>query len=356
MNPGIAGGVGQFMTGLASAIAQRRQRTYETDQQERSAKAFNEYLRTGQVSPDMLNLAPGMINALTPQTPQPSGSITPGNYVPDPNSPGGYKQVGEPKTTEKPPKTFGEMTDNELAYLAGKDPEAKALLDERVNRQIKVFGTKEGIKADNRPDKTQNVPIDMGDGNVKYGSIQTDPNTGEVKVVMTNATPPRSAATQRITSGDRQYLTEAEGLTKVINDIEKNFDEGFVGPIAGRIGEAKSVTVGNSPKEASFRAAVSSLKNQLLKLRSGAAVTDQEFERILSELPTENDPTENFKQKLRQTKENVDLLKTTRTNLQGGATTGKMTREQFIKDFQKEEGRDPSEQELEQLRQMGEWQ
>jgi hypothetical protein len=99
---GLAMGIQSGLTALATGIAQRKQRTYETDQQERAAKAFNRYLQTGEVDPALFSLGAPMINALTPQTPQPSGSITPGNYVPDPNSPGGYKQVGEPKSAGPP--------------------------------------------------------------------------------------------------------------------------------------------------------------------------------------------------------------------------------------------------------------
>ena len=186
-----------------------------------------------------------------------------------------------------------------------------------TDRQIKVFGAKEEKKAELRPDKSERVEFIGADGKTRYGFFKTDPTSGKTTFEETAVEPPKSEAQTRITAGDRDFLTQAEGLSKIISDIESGYDESYVGPIQGRVGGIQSVTTGNTPEEASFRASVSSLKNQLLKMRSGAAVTPSEFDRILTELPNESDPEENFLAKLQKTKENINLLKTTRMSLQG---------------------------------------
>jgi len=80
----------------------------------------------------------------------------------------------------------------------------------------------------------------------------------------------------------------------------------WVGPVAGRVGALRQKTGGlpipgfgaPTAQETEFRSTLQSIANQLLYMRSGAAVTPQEYDRIISELPTPNDPPAVFATKL----------------------------------------------------------
>src|SRR3990167_6531 len=79
-------------------------------------------------------------------------------------------------------------------------------------------------------------------------------------------------------------------------DIETYYKPEFVGVATGRIGALRELTgIKANPEEVKFRAAVANYKNVLLKLRSGGAVTPQEYQRFLQEAPNVNMPPEVFK-------------------------------------------------------------
>lgn len=81
----------------------------------------------------------------------------------------------------------------------------------------------------------------------------------------------------------------------LLDTIEKNFDPAWVGPVAGRLTSASTMTdIMNSQQKSVFASALSSLFNELLKLRSGAAVTESELARLQQEMPTLNMPPQTF--------------------------------------------------------------
>jgi hypothetical protein len=91
-------------------------------------------------------------------------------------------------------------------------------------------------------------------------------------------------------AGEREQLTTDADLLKQVGNIRASFQRRFTGPVGGRVGGAKRA-VGLSPKEESaFRGRVAALRNQVLKARSGGAVTEGEAQRLLEEMPIPNDP------------------------------------------------------------------
>lgn len=84
----------------------------------------------------------------------------------------------------------------------------------------------------------------------------------------------------------QQDETALEGLLN--SDSELNvaidlFDEKFVGPLAGRAGNITEWLGTIGEDESVFRSTVQRFQNELLKARSGAAVSEQEFERLKRE-------------------------------------------------------------------------
>jgi hypothetical protein len=209
---GLAMGIQSGLTALAAGIARRRQRTYETDQQERAAKAFNEYLRTGQVSPDMLNLAPGMINALTPQA-QSQGSpewverpdvngMGPAQLVHDIPQRGDQpwqKSVAEKPEKETAPSTLKKLLDERDALPEG-DPRRNDY-NRRIEKENKnsaggpSFSDKRAIATSKKNLKTYTSTIDRFESSPKlvegYNKIIKDPEflsaVGSGDVDMTTA-------------------------------------------------------------------------------------------------------------------------------------------------------------------------
>lgn len=102
---------------------------------------------------------------------------------------------------------------------------------------------------------------------------------------------PPSAGERDALIGDSSYLAD-------IKAVRESFNPQFVGPVAGRAGGTR-VAVGMSRKgETEFRSRVAGLRNQILKMRSGGAVTEGEAARLLEELPTENLPSAEFLSRL----------------------------------------------------------
>lgn len=95
-------------------------------------------------------------------------------------------------------------------------------------------------------------------------------------------------------------VTSVEGLAKLgqfVGPVEQGLREASAGwvPI---FGEWMSKEWFDSPEGRLLGASLSSLHNKILKLRSGAAVTTQEFRRAMTELPSRMDDPELFMRKL----------------------------------------------------------
>lgn len=112
--------------------------------------------------------------------------------------------------------------------------------------------------------------------------------------------------TQPLPAGEAGNLADAKTLLGQLQTAEQMYNPAFVGPVRGRMGALGQMTgIGVSNDEVDLRTLVASFRNQLLRLRSGAAVTPQEYERIKNELPDVNDPPQVFARKLAVAK---DLL------------------------------------------------
>lgn len=103
-------------------------------------------------------------------------------------------------------------------------------------------------------------------------------------------------------AAEREQLTMDKSMVQQINDVKRYFRPEFTGPVSGGVkGRLSQATgVGRRPGEGVFRQGIAGIRNQILKLRSGAAITEGEARRLLEELPTANDPSDTFKDKMDQ--------------------------------------------------------
>lgn len=90
-------------------------------------------------------------------------------------------------------------------------------------------------------------------------------------------------------------LAEFDTILSVAENIKNKFDPSYVGPIKGRTGRLQEKYTNQLPEEQlEFYTDVSALKNELLRLRSGATITDQEYQRLLNEMPNQELTSKTF--------------------------------------------------------------
>jgi len=101
-------------------------------------------------------------------------------------------------------------------------------------------------------------------------------------------------------SGERMELTKIYDFGKKLQRIDDLYDPSYAGPIEGRIKAGlETVTgVGVSERGISFRALVNELGDDLLRLKSGAQINEQEFQRLMKFLPNPNLPNKTFQSRL----------------------------------------------------------
>jgi hypothetical protein len=117
------------------------------------------------------------------------------------------------------------------------------------------------------------------------------------------------------------FLTTATVLLKDFDTVAKNFDPSRVGPVIGRFNTIEQALVGNDPTTTAMYTAGQRIANQLLQVRSGAQVTDQEFQRIARELMNPNQPPGTYLVRLQSARDAVKTAYETRAKFAFGRTT-----------------------------------
>lgn len=79
-----------------------------------------------------------------------------------------------------------------------------------------------------------------------------------------------------------------------LNAVKNLSDEKFVGQAKGRVGSFNQWLGTLGDEEATFRSAIAEFENELLKLRSGAAVTENEYKRFKKEVANTNVSPDQF--------------------------------------------------------------
>jgi type II secretory pathway pseudopilin PulG len=120
-------------------------------------------------------------------------------------------------------------------------------------------------------------------------------------------------------AAERDQLVGDIGTLKQVNDIREAFKPKFAGPASGRIGAiTQAAGVFKRPGESQLRSRLAGMRNQILKLRSGGAVSDGEAGRLLEELPTTLDPSDVFLTKLDQFESTYRTIANARRDVMSG--------------------------------------
>lgn len=122
-----------------------------------------------------------------------------------------------------------------------------------------------------------------------------------------------------VSAGERKSIAELEAGLENLDNLKSLFDEAYVGPLKGRVGAVKDMFGGNPQKQSEFYAAEAALKNEIIKLITGAQMGEREADRIVKQIPLRTDPPKVWQAKWEQTRRNrATLLKAIERGLKKG--------------------------------------
>lgn len=189
---------------------------------------------------------------------------------------------------------------------ADKTPPAVGSFEDYVKRKYGDAPTPEQIvaarkayqQADDRPQPQATI------------LIQTLDASGNPVQRLVPRTPGTEFAVQP-TASQQTALAEQETGIALIGSIERLYKPQYVGPVVGRATKAQMQIPGTpdvSPDVAEFYSAVANLRNEIIRLMSGAAVSGAEEQRMKAQLPDVTDKPSVFVSKLTQTRKNRETL------------------------------------------------
>jgi hypothetical protein len=112
----------------------------------------------------------------------------------------------------------------------------------------------------------------------------------------------------------QEKMASAEAAVFQLGEVKRLFNPDWVGPAAGRYKSMQLAAVGERGEKglAEMSAQVASLKNQIINLRTGAAMSEPEAQRIMQEIPDMNNPPDVFLSRLETTQKNIEFLNSRR--------------------------------------------
>ena len=146
-----------------------------------------------------------------------------------------------------------------------------------------------------------------------HGVVPFDARTGQFKDADRRDLKPGETAQREIANAQ----TTATLLRQVLTSV----NDAALGPIAGRYKTVEAALVGNDPTFAAFAAAVSTLQNTVINLRTGAQMSEPEAQRILGELPTVKLPPATFIARAKQSQKYFEEWRKNRATVAYGRTT-----------------------------------
>lgn len=129
---------------------------------------------------------------------------------------------------------------------------------------------------------------------------------------------PTNTRESRVPSAaEKEQMTGDIGMLQQINYVREKFSPQFVGLGKKTIGKGQELIGAMGRGESDFRSSMQAIENNILKLRSGAAVTPQEAERLLKELPTFDLPPRAWKARMEAFERYYRTLSSTRRDMIG---------------------------------------
>jgi hypothetical protein len=225
------------------------------------------------------------------------------------------------------PETFNTLYEVP-EYQAPEQPKLRMI--RRADGSEVLVEEKPGLVSAPAPRAPQNpnfstTTLEDADGNPVL--VRVNPDTGDVLPMntpdglrprATGAAGGRGPGGANLSAGQRATLTQVSTARGLLDEL-KAFDddptkrqelETWLGPIAGRAASASIALPGMSVSDnlAQFDATEATLKNEMIRAITGAAMGVEEEKRILSQLPTKNDKPNVWRQKLAVSMANLDRV------------------------------------------------
>lgn len=169
----------------------------------------------------------------------------------------------------------------QLHLSAVPKPDEGAMLDKRFANQQKLQADQ--IAAQDR--RTQ-MQIEAADRRASNAAAQKDRAPGKI-----------------LPAGQLESIADMKRVKDVLAEASNDMASGKVstGPVTGRLQSLGSKIGAADDDFVNVQQKLQTAQNIMLKLRSGAAVTESEYARFLKEYPTPNDPPAVFKRKMANT-------------------------------------------------------
>lgn len=173
----------------------------------------------------------------------------------------------------------------------------------RTDENIRQFQSTQGTVP--RVDKELSEYLGM-DGFKRVIMQRADGSTYE-QVGQSEVRPSRGSVP---TQEQVKFVSQTNQFIKDLDELESAATQNpnFVGVYDSAVGAVKEKMGGISPKEARFRQIVAGLRNQILNIRSGAAVSPAEFDRIIEELPDPSTDEVTFIERVKKTRDNLRYM------------------------------------------------
>ena len=224
-----------------------------------------------------------------------------------------------------------DMLKGQMKQLMGmKSTQAKALRDDLRQQISQLMAEKRAIASEERADRREaraDARASAADARSERNSI-LNPEVFNRQMQLARARAETTAQVQQeyrpLPASQAAELGDLDAIGAQIDRIQGSYSPSFVGPVAGRAGGIRE-TFGNvTERETAFRAEAAALQNVILKARSGGAVTPQEADRLLKEIPTVNLPANAFEQRLRSTKQRFEEIARAKRQSFKGAGYGRV--------------------------------
>lgn len=131
---------------------------------------------------------------------------------------------------------------------------------------------------------------------------------------------PGALTLKPLPSDQIQKETDLSTLKFSLDKVKGSYDQELVGPIASRYGKGKQYIEGAATPEATdFYSNVADMKNQLVYLRSGKAINEEEFKRLQDAIPNENMSPTDFSRRMMNFEQLLDTMNRTRSGALSGS-------------------------------------
>ena len=220
--------------------------------------------------------------------------------------------------TELPPLNTIEGQQISDAFAAAEEAKGAPLTRaERKQIRLAVIGE---ISAARRDDSVGGntgrpyfIPVQTGQGVQSF-----DTRTGNVVGRVGDLKPGETA---------QREIANAQTIATVLDQVMMTVPDTVIGPLTGRYKTVEAALAGNDPTFSTFAAAVATLQNTVINLRTGAQMSEPEARRILGEVPNVNLPPGTFVARAKQAQRYFkEWLKNRASVAYGRTTTGDVDR------------------------------